>query len=63
MVVTRGAPEHGRSSAIHVTLTRSTNLEIVALETLYCPATSFHATPQTKTTKNRFLSAKFSLAY
>ena len=57
MVFTRGAPERGRSSVILVTLTRSTNLEIVALETLYCPVTSFHATPQTKTTKIRFLSA------
>ena len=57
MLITRGAPERRRSSAVPITLTRSTNLKIVDLETLYCPATTVRKTP-----KSRFLSAKFSLS-
>ena len=61
MVVTRGAPERGRSSAVPVTLTRSTNIEIVYLETLHCTATTVRETPQAKTPKSRSLSANVSL--
>ena len=62
MLITRGAPERRRSSAVPITLTRSTNLKIVDLETLYCPATTVCKIPQAKTPKSRFLSAKFSLS-
>jgi len=61
MLATRDAAERGRSSAVPVTLTRSTNLESVDLETLYYPATTVRETPKAKTPKSRFLSAKFSL--
>ena len=52
MLVTHGARENGRSSAVPVKLTGSTYLEIVDLETLYCPATTVRETPQAKTSKS-----------
>ena len=58
MLVTCGAPECARSSV--VTLTCSTYLEIVDLETLYCPATTVCEIPQAKTPKSRFFYVKFS---
>ena len=61
MLVTRGAPERGQSWTVHVTLTRWTNLEIVDLETLYCPATTVCEIPTAKSPKILFLFAKFSL--
>ena len=50
MLATRGAAERGQSSAVPVK--RSTNLEIVDLQTLYCPATTVYEIPQAKIKKS-----------